>query len=150
MQEALFPELGEQDISTEVLLEKYAKGNEKNVTDVRQRVARALAAVEAPAQRDRWEQAFLQAQQAGFILGGRINSAAGPGGSSRWGRVRRRGRFRRREAGLNRRLRSFLVQIDPASPRGQIPGCAARRSAGERGQPVIACRNCMASAAEIC
>ena len=31
----------------------------------------------SPAQRERWEQAFLQAQQNGFILGGRINSAAG-------------------------------------------------------------------------
>ena len=66
-----------QSISEEVLLEKYAKGNEQSIDAVRRRVARALAAVEAPAQRERWEQAFLQAQQDGFILGGRINSAAG-------------------------------------------------------------------------
>jgi len=66
-----------QLISEEVLLEKYAKGNEQNVEAVRRRVARALAAVEAPAQRGPWEEAFLQAQQNGFILGGRINSAAG-------------------------------------------------------------------------
>ncbi len=66
-----------QVISEEVLLEKYAKGNEQNIDGVRRRVARALAAVEAPAQRERWEQAFLNAQQNGFILGGRINSAAG-------------------------------------------------------------------------
>jgi ribonucleoside-diphosphate reductase alpha chain len=66
-----------QSISEEVLLEKYAKGTEQSIEAVRRRVARALAAVEAPAQRERWEQAFLQAQQDGFILGGRINSAAG-------------------------------------------------------------------------
>ena len=66
-----------QSISEEVLLEKYAKGTEQNADAVRRRVARALAAVEAPAQREQWEQAFLLAQQNGFILGGRINSAAG-------------------------------------------------------------------------
>jgi ribonucleoside-diphosphate reductase alpha chain len=77
MQEALFPELAEQDISTEVLLEKYAKGNEKNVTDVRLRVARALAAVEDKKTRAQWERRFFEAMEAGFIPGGRINSAAG-------------------------------------------------------------------------
>ena len=66
-----------QSISEEVLLEKYAKGGEQTIDAVRRRVARALAAVEAPAQREQWEEAFLQAQQNGFILGGRINSAAG-------------------------------------------------------------------------
>ncbi len=66
-----------QAISEEILLEKYAKGTEQNVEAVRRRVARALAAVEAPQQRERWEQAFMEAQQNGFILGGRINSAAG-------------------------------------------------------------------------
>ncbi|MDR3395711.1 MAG: adenosylcobalamin-dependent ribonucleoside-diphosphate reductase, partial [Parasulfuritortus sp.] len=77
MQEALFPELAEQDISTEVLLEKYAKGNEKNVTDVRLRVARALAAIEDKKTRAQWERRFFEAMEAGFIPGGRINSAAG-------------------------------------------------------------------------
>ncbi|NTV93962.1 MAG: ribonucleoside-diphosphate reductase, adenosylcobalamin-dependent [Thiobacillus sp.] len=77
MQEALFPELAEQDISTEVLLEKYAKGTEKNVTDVRMRVARALAAVEDKKARAVWERRFFEAMEAGFIPGGRINSAAG-------------------------------------------------------------------------
>ena len=66
-----------QSISEEVLLEKYAKGGEQTIDAIRRRVARALAAVEPAAQRGQWEEAFLQAQQNGFILGGRINSAAG-------------------------------------------------------------------------
>ncbi|MBV8679333.1 MAG: ribonucleoside-diphosphate reductase, adenosylcobalamin-dependent, partial [Aquitalea sp.] len=65
----------EQDISREVLLEKYAKGDEQSVSEVRQRVARALAALEQdPA---RFEPLFFQALDNGFIPGGRINSAAG-------------------------------------------------------------------------
>ena len=63
-----------QSISEEVLLEKYAKGGERTIEAVRRRVARALAAIEAPAQRERWEDAFYRAQENGFILGGRINS----------------------------------------------------------------------------
>jgi ribonucleoside-diphosphate reductase alpha chain len=68
-----------QAISEEVLLEKYAKGDEKTVDDVRRRVARALAQVEAPDQRAAWEARFLQAQRDGFVPAGRINSAAGTG-----------------------------------------------------------------------
>jgi len=66
-----------QAISEEVLLEKYAKGDERTIEDVRRRVARALAAVETPDKRVQWEEAFYRAQENGFILGGRINSAAG-------------------------------------------------------------------------
>src|SRR5262245_16082011 len=66
-----------QDIAEDVLREKYAKGDEKTIADVRRRIARALAQVEAPAERGRWERAFLAAQEAGFIPGGRICSAAG-------------------------------------------------------------------------
>ena len=68
-----------QPISEEVLLEKYAKGDEKTVDDVRRRVARALAQAEAPGQRAAWEARFLQAQRDGFVPAGRINSAAGTG-----------------------------------------------------------------------
>jgi ribonucleoside-diphosphate reductase alpha chain len=66
-----------QDISTEVLLEKYAKGDEKDLHDVRARVALALAQVEAPDQREAWAARFLDALQNGFVPAGRINSAAG-------------------------------------------------------------------------
>jgi len=72
---ALLPEM--QEISREVLAEKYAKGDEKTISDVRRRVARALAEVEAKPKRRHWEQRFFEAQEAGFIPGGRINSAAG-------------------------------------------------------------------------
>ena len=58
-----------QAIAEDVLREKYAKGNEKTIADVRQRIARALAAVEAPAQRDAWEQAFFEAQESGLHSG---------------------------------------------------------------------------------
>ena len=69
--------LGEQEIAGEVLLEKYAKGNEKSVTEVRRRVARALALVETESKRSHWERQFLWAQENGFVPAGRINSAAG-------------------------------------------------------------------------
>ena len=71
--ESLPPQL----ISGEVLLEKYAKGEEATLDEVRARVARALAAVEAPEQRALWEAKFLDAQRRGFVPAGRINSAAG-------------------------------------------------------------------------
>jgi ribonucleoside-diphosphate reductase alpha chain len=74
---ALPAALPPQAISEEVLLEKYAKGAERTIEDVRRRVARALAVVEAPNKRAQWEESFHRAQQNGFILGGRINSAAG-------------------------------------------------------------------------
>lgn len=74
------PEVGplpEQEISVEVLVEKYAKGKEISVHDVRRRVARALAAVETEKERAKWEEKFLWAQENGFVPAGRINSAAG-------------------------------------------------------------------------
>src|SRR5271166_2361564 len=69
--------LDEQAICLDVLLEKYAKGDEKTADDVRRRVARGLAAVEKPELREHWEQRFFEAMVAGFIPGGRVNSAAG-------------------------------------------------------------------------
>lgn len=69
--------LPHQAISEEVLLEKYAKGSERSVDDVRRRVARALAQVEPAAQRAQWEERFLHALRGGFVPAGRIFSAAG-------------------------------------------------------------------------
>ena len=66
-----------QEISGEVLIEKYAKGNEQSVAEVRTRVARALAAIEDEDKRSQWEARFLEAQEHGFVPAGRINSAAG-------------------------------------------------------------------------
>ena len=65
-----------QDISSEVLIEKYAKGGEQTPDELRERVARALAAAEKPAERAKWTAAFLAAQQRGFVPAGRIMSAA--------------------------------------------------------------------------
>jgi len=67
--------LGPQQVSIDVLLEKYAKGDERSIEDVRRRVARALAAVETDP--GKWEPLFFEALENGFIPGGRINSAAG-------------------------------------------------------------------------
>ena len=65
----------DQQVSIDVLLEKYAKGGERTVDEVRKRVAKALAAIEKdPAF---WEREFFHALRGGFIPGGRVNSAAG-------------------------------------------------------------------------
>lgn len=69
--------LHEQEISPEILLEKYAKVGEVSVQDVRHRVARALATVESDQLKDKMEVEFYNAMSNGFIPGGRINSAAG-------------------------------------------------------------------------
>ena len=66
-----------QEISTEVLLEKYAEPGEHSIEDVRRRVAHGLARAEKAEQREHWEEVFFRAQQDGFVPAGRINSAAG-------------------------------------------------------------------------
>ena len=66
-----------QDISKEVLLEKYAKGDETTIADVNLRVAYALAQAEPVDQQKHWEGRFLHALQHGFLPAGRIQSAAG-------------------------------------------------------------------------
>jgi len=68
-----------QEVSLDVLHEKYAKGDERTIADVQRRIARALAAFEAPPQRADHERRFLWAQQQGFVPAGRIASAAGLG-----------------------------------------------------------------------
>ncbi|MFZ2652911.1 MAG: adenosylcobalamin-dependent ribonucleoside-diphosphate reductase [Burkholderiaceae bacterium] len=74
---ATLQNLPAQAIGQAVLLEKYAKGDERSVADVNRRVARALAQTESPEQRDAWEARFEQALAGGFIPAGRIQSAAG-------------------------------------------------------------------------
>jgi len=70
-------DLPPQTISQEVLLEKYAKGGERSVEAVNQRVARALALAEPPEHRAAWEERFARALRQGFVPAGRIQSAAG-------------------------------------------------------------------------
>ncbi|MEH6583144.1 MAG: adenosylcobalamin-dependent ribonucleoside-diphosphate reductase [Halioglobus sp.] len=75
------PEREWQEVSIDVLREKYAKDREQAmegpemVLAIRQRVARALAQPED--EPDNWTQAFFETLESGFIPGGRINSAAG-------------------------------------------------------------------------
>ena len=66
-----------QPISAEVLIEKYAKGDEASAADVFARVAQALAESEKPEQRTAWAERFVWALENGFIPAGRIQSAAG-------------------------------------------------------------------------
>ena len=68
-----------QEVSTDVLREKYARGLETTIEEVRARVAHALASHEPQALRAEMEQRFLWAQDHGFVPAGRINSAAGLG-----------------------------------------------------------------------
>ncbi|WP_374519790.1 adenosylcobalamin-dependent ribonucleoside-diphosphate reductase [Undibacterium squillarum] len=70
-------DMNPQEISLDVLLEKYAKGDEATIHDVQSRVARALASVEQADVRAYYEEKFLWAQKNGFVPAGRINSAAG-------------------------------------------------------------------------
>jgi len=66
-----------QPISLDVLREKYLKPGETSVDQLYARVARALASVEAPDLRAKYEALFLANLQAGAIGAGRIMSAAG-------------------------------------------------------------------------
>ena len=66
-----------QPITRDVLKEKYLKEGESDFEDLFARVARALASVEAPAERDKWQARFHTNLRAGAIGAGRIMSAAG-------------------------------------------------------------------------
>lgn len=66
-----------QPISQDVLKEKYLKPGETGMEDIYRRVARALASVEAEAERAQHEALFLENLHAGAIGAGRIMSAAG-------------------------------------------------------------------------
>jgi ribonucleoside-diphosphate reductase alpha chain len=71
------PPMPPQPISTDVLREKYLKSNETSVSELFDRVARALASVEKPELRTEYEQKFRRNLEAGAIGAGRIMSAAG-------------------------------------------------------------------------
>src|SRR5690606_29464562 len=75
--EDLLAALPEQEVTVDVLREKYAKGDESTAHDIRVRVARALASVEPAERQTHWEAEFLWAMENGFVPAGRINSAAG-------------------------------------------------------------------------
>jgi ribonucleoside-diphosphate reductase alpha chain len=75
--EAALSTLAVQPISRDVLEEKYLKPGEADLDDLFTRVARALASVEAEAQRDHWQKLFHANLRAGAIGAGRIMSAAG-------------------------------------------------------------------------
>ena len=78
--ESLGSSVGErapQPISLDVLQEKYLKHGETGLEELYSRVARALASVEAPELREKFEREFLGNLHAGAIGAGRIMSAAG-------------------------------------------------------------------------
>jgi ribonucleoside-diphosphate reductase alpha chain len=64
-----------QEISKEVLIEKYAKNGENSAEDIYERVARGLASAEQNP--EEWIEPFRKALERGFIGAGRIMSAAG-------------------------------------------------------------------------
>jgi ribonucleoside-diphosphate reductase alpha chain len=66
-----------QDITLDVLQEKYAKGDERTHSDICARVAFGLAAVESEGLRDALTVSFSEALNNGFVPAGRIQSAAG-------------------------------------------------------------------------
>lgn len=72
-----YPRLPPQPISTDVLREHYLRPGERNVEDIFDRVARALASVEKPELRAEYERRFRSNLEAGAIGAGRIMSAAG-------------------------------------------------------------------------
>lgn len=76
-QPPLKPTSSLQPISLDVLREKYLKPGETTADELYQRVARALASVEKPELREKYEALFLANLKAGAIGAGRIMSAAG-------------------------------------------------------------------------
>jgi ribonucleoside-diphosphate reductase alpha chain len=72
-------QLSPQQFAIDVMLEKYAKGDERSADDVYRRVARGVAAAEPPALREQMEARFFDNLRHGALGAGRIMSAAGSG-----------------------------------------------------------------------
>lgn len=70
-------EMPPQEITVDVLKEKYCKGVETTVDEIHVRVARSLASCEVESRRVATEAEFLWALRSGFVPAGRISSAAG-------------------------------------------------------------------------
>ncbi|GGD65962.1 adenosylcobalamin-dependent ribonucleoside-diphosphate reductase [Caballeronia grimmiae] len=68
-----------QQFSTDVMLEKYAKGDETRVDDIYRRVARGVALAEPAEVRAKIEAEFVDNFKRGALGAGRIMSAAGAG-----------------------------------------------------------------------
>lgn len=74
---SVMSKLQPQSITTDVLLEKYAKGNETTVEEIYERVATHLASVEKPESRGMYKDLFYNNMVDGAIGAGRIMSSAG-------------------------------------------------------------------------
>lgn len=72
-------QIAPQKFSTDVLLEKYAKGDERTADDIYRRVARGVAMAEPQALRAEIEARFVDNLRHGALGAGRIMSAAGSG-----------------------------------------------------------------------
>ncbi len=68
-----------QQVSVDVLLEKYAKGDESTEIEIFTRVAKGIAQAEMPELREKYAELFLENMKRGAIGAGRIMSAAGTG-----------------------------------------------------------------------
>jgi ribonucleoside-diphosphate reductase alpha chain len=68
-----------QQFSIDVMLEKYAKGDETQIDDIYRRVARGVALAEPEARRKQVEAEFFDNFRRGALGAGRIMSAAGTG-----------------------------------------------------------------------
>lgn len=71
------PPFAPQQFSTDVMLEKYAKGDETTADDIYRRVARGVAQAEPEAKRADVEAEFFENFRRGALGAGRIMSAAG-------------------------------------------------------------------------
>ncbi|SAK47504.1 adenosylcobalamin-dependent ribonucleoside-diphosphate reductase [Caballeronia ptereochthonis] len=71
--------LAPQQFSIDVMLEKYAKGDETRVEDIYRRVARGVALAEPEELRTKIEAEFVENFRRGALGAGRIMSAAGAG-----------------------------------------------------------------------